>query len=479
MKKTILITGATGYIGGCLMSHLSTKEYHVKALARFPDNLLSRLPSKNITVIQGDVLDESSLQKALVGVDVAFYLVHSMGAKEGFEELDRIGAENFARACDRCQVKKIIYLGGLGSSRDQPLSNHMRSRHEVGNILRKSKSRVIEFRSSIILGSGSLSYEMMKALVEKLPIMVAPKWINYLVQPIYIEDVISYLLEGMEKEFSENKIIEIGGATVLSYKDFMHAYAKEKGLKRVIITVPILTPGLSSLWLSLVTPVYKTIGKKLIESIVNDSVVKEFSKPEKFNVHPLSCRDGIALCIEAERKKKGERVWYDAVSSKGLSKDLSKIKFKKTQTSCYMGFCNNEPKAVYSFIQTIGGQTPWYAQILWKIRGFIDYLCGGVGFKRQRRDLNHLKVGDPFDFWRVIEMKEDELILLKAEMKLPGVAYLCFRITPKDKGSIVEVESIFRPYNFFGIFYWYLFLPFHFFIFKGLIKTIQKGVSST
>lgn len=477
--KTILITGATGYVGGKLLNHLVGSKYHLKALARFPENLLSRLPQGNIEVCQGDVLEYASLERALVGVDVAFYLVHSMGAKKSFEELDRKGAALFAKAAKACDVKKIIYLGGLGSSLRKPLSAHMRSRHEVGDLLAQTGLNVLEFQSSIILGAGSLSYEMMRALVEKLPIMICPKWVNCKVQPIHIDDVLNYLMEGIEKSIEGHKIVEIGGADIVSYKDFMTTYATLRGLRRKIFTVPVLTPYLSSLWLGLVTPVYKRIGRKLIESIVNDSIVLHPEGQQEFSVKPKHLKDALKICIEREGTSKMDRRWYDAVSSKGPARTFKGVKFRSQKGASYATMVNAPCDKVYAAIQMLGGKNGWYGQLLWKLRGMIDLLVGGVGFRRLRRDPNSLIVGDPVDFWRVVEMVDNQKILLKAEMKLPGLAFLNFEVTPIDtKTSRLKVEPFFLPIGVFGDLYWYAMAPFHAFIFRGLLRKVKKQSES-
>lgn len=475
MSLKVLITGATGYIGGKLLNHLSKTSLQLRALARFPDNLRSRLPSENIEIVQGDVLDYPSLQRSLEGVDIAYYFVHSMGAKKGFEELDKTGALLFAKAAAQAKVKKIIYLGGLGSSHGNTLSPHMRSRQEVGRLLASTGLAVLEFRSSIILGAGSLSYEMMKALVEKLPIMVAPRWIHYEVQPIHIDDVLAYLSKALYVDIAGHQIIQIAGSEKVSYKNFMLAYAQLKGLKRLIITVPFLTPGLSSLWLSLVTPVYKTIGRKLIESIVNDSVITDPSGQELFDVHPKSYKEALKICMQREGTSLEDRRWFDAVSSKGIVRNLDKVTFGKKKSCCYTAICDAPIDKVYAYIQTLGGTHGWYGEWMWRLRGLIDMVFGGPGFKRNRRDPEKLIVGDALDFWRVVEMKENEKILLKAEMKLPGLAFLNFELTPQESKTLLKIESFFLPVGKFGVFYWYLFAPFHEIIFPGLLRRIKKG----
>ena len=476
MKKRILVTGATGYVGGLLLQQLDTQLYQVRALARYPQNLLSRLGKREVDVVQADVLDPISLEKALQGIDIAFYLIHSMAATQAFEKLEEQGAYHFARAAKKAGVQKIIYLGGLVAAETR-LSAHMRSRCRVGEILASTGVAVCELRSSVIIGAGSLSYEMMKALVNKLPVMIAPQWIEKLVQPIYIQDVLLYLCEAMQLTWSGHLIIEIGGATQVSYKNFMLAYAAEKKLKRKIFTVPVLTPWLSSLWLGLVTPVYARIGRKLIQSIQHDSIVRSHAAREYFSIKPLGYQEALHKVI-AEEKKQMIRRWYSAISSRGFVKKTFHADPKKRKKKSYEHMIDASPEKVYRYLQTLGGKNGWYGEWLWKLRGVIDLLCGGVGCRRLRLDATSLQVGDPVDFWRVIVMKENEQIVFKAEMKVPGEAFLTFYLKPSGHKTLLRMESIFDPQGLFGKLYWYLLLPFHEYIFKGLIHRIVKEAPS-
>lgn len=473
MKK-ILITGATGYIGGLLLDSLASKGYCIRAMVRHPENLVSKLSNKNVEVVQADVLSKELLNRALDGIDVAFYLVHSMGASYGsFEQMDRLGAHNFAQAAVDQGVKRIVYLGGLGHPQDGKLSTHMKSRQEVGQILCSYNVQVVEFRASIILGPGSLSYELMRALVEKLPIMVAPKWVNCLTQPIYVEDVLQYLEKAIDIEEKHSLILEIGGRDIISYKELMLEYARQKSLKRTIFIVPVLTPTLSSMWLALVTPIYKRIGRKLIDSIMNDSIVKSESHKELFSLAPIGFKEALKLCIQENKKIK--RRWFDAISSKGVSRDFTNVAFKKRQIFLVEELIAADPSTVFSTITSLGGKNGWYADFFWKARGIIDLLIGGVGYRRGKPEERDLSVGDAIDFWRVVKLKKDELFILKAEMKLPGRAFLSFEIFPKQGKTLLVMESIFDPIGFLGLLYWYSTYPFHVFIFPGLVKRIKKA----
>lgn len=469
----ILITGATGYIGGLLLYRLSEKGLPLRAVARHPENLTSRLPKGEIEVVQGNVQDESSMEKALDGIEVAFYLVHSMGAAYGkFEELDKKGAEIFARACEKKGVKRIIYLGGLSAAPEERLSDHMRSRQEVGKILRAHKTPVIEFQSSIILGPGSLSYDLMTALVKRLPLMVAPTWVSKKTQPIHVQDVLQYLEEAITIPLEKSIVVEIGGSETVTYKNLMLEYAKQKGLKRHIFVVPVLTPTLSAMWLGLVTPVYKRIGRKLIESITNDSIVTHPKEANRFSVKPKSYKEALKIS-EEDSMKELKRRWFDAISAKGISRNFENVTFKKRQDWVTDRSIEAPANVVYAYIKRLGGHEGWYADFLWKIRAAIDVLVGGVGFRRGRIDPKELRVGDPVDFWRVIEMQENKRIVFKAEMKLPGRAYLAFTLKEQNNHTEAKMESIFDPIGAWGVIYWYLMWPFHYFIFDGLLDKIK------
>ena len=294
----ILLTGGTGYVGGCLLQALLNEDVRVRCLARRPEYLRARAGA-NVELIRGDVLDPNGIKPAFEGISTAYYLIHSMGAAESFEERDRQGASNFAEAARAAGVGRIVYLGGLGG-RGSDLSPHLRSRHEVGDVLRKSGVQVTEFRASVIIGSGSLSFEMIRALVERLPIMITPKWVAIKSQPIAIGDIIEYLLAAMKLKRAGNSIYEIGGADVVSYGDIMREYARQRGLRRLMIPVPMLTPRLSSLWLGLVTPIYARVGRKLIDSITHPTVVRDDAALNTFSVRPKGMREAITLALRNE-----------------------------------------------------------------------------------------------------------------------------------------------------------------------------------
>ena len=470
-KKRILITGATGYIGSRLLKKLENNKYDIYCLARKPEYLTSRL-SDSIKVIKGDVLDRQSLEEALDGIDIAFYLVHSMGNKDSFEKLDRIGAENFGKAAEKKGVKRIIYLGGLGDS-SKKLSTHLTSRHETGDILRKSKVQVIEFRSSVVIGAGSLSFEMIRALVEKLPVMTTPKWVYAKTQPILINDLLEYLTESVELDIKENKIFEIGSEEVTTYGDLMQIYANHRGLKRYIIPVPVLTPWLSSLWLGLVTPVYARIGRKLIDSLKFPTVIKDYSAKEYFDIKPKNVSDSIKIALEEEEKEFHENDWSQSMSSTNSLKSWGGKKFGSRIVDTRNMATDINVEKLFEPIKRIGGKNGWYyCNWLWKLRGYIDVAFGGVGVRRGRTNYNRIRIGDIIDWWRVEDYKENEFLRLFAEMKLPGRAWLEFRIKKSDNENVLEQTAIFDPIGLSGILYWYMLYPLHALIFSGMIKKI-------
>ncbi|UCD28026.1 MAG: NAD(P)H-binding protein [Planctomycetota bacterium] len=301
----ILLTGATGYVGGRLLKALEEKGYRVRCLARNPEKL-SSVVARSTEIVQGDVLDETSLAPALEGVHTAYYLVHSMASAGGFEEQDRQAATIFSRVTKDDRVSRIIYLGGLGGGPD--LSPHLKSRHEVGKILRESYVPAIEFQASIIIGAGSLSFEMIRSLVERLPVMVTPRWVRTLTQPIYIDDVIGYLIAAHGLAGEDNKVFEIGGPDRVSYLDIMKEYSRQRGLRRIMIPVPVLTPHLSSLWLGLVTPLYARVGRQLIEGVRNETIVHDESALEIFPIRPRGIREAVRRAIEEERGKEKSSV---------------------------------------------------------------------------------------------------------------------------------------------------------------------------
>lgn len=422
--------------------------------------------------MEGDALDPASLEVAMRGAQTAYYLVHSMGAGGDFEHKDRRAAHNFGEAARRAGVKRIIYLGGLGES-DGPLSPHLRSRREVGRILRESGVPVIEFRASIIIGSGSLSFEMIRALTERLPVMIAPRWVTTPAQPIAIEDVLAYLTEALKLQPDQSRIFEIGGADQASYGEIIQEYARQRGLRRVIIPVPVLTPRLSSLWLGLVTPVYARIGRKLVESLRYPTVVRDRSALQVFSVRPRGIREAIARALLNEDRAFAETRWSDAFSSSGQPASWGGVRFGLRLVDSRAARVNGDPSRAFEPIRRIGGTTGWYfGDWLWRIRGLLDLLVGGVGMRRGRRDPEWLRPGETLDCWRVEAFEPNHLLRLAAEMKLPGRAWLEFEVEGEESGSTIRQTAIFDPAGLAGLVYWYALYPLHRFVFAGMLRRI-------
>lgn len=473
-KPLVLLTGATGYVGGRLLPLLEQREIRLRCLSRRPFALRSRV-AETTEIVEGDLLDPASLDAALRGVDAAYYFVHSMGASGDFEEEDRAAAQNFVDAARRAGLRRIVYLGGLGEQ-SQRLSKHLRSRHETGRILRTSGAQVIEFRASIIIGSGSLSFELIRALVERLPVMVCPRWVRVQAQPLAIEDLLAYLLEALELPPGESCIYEIGGPDQVSYGEIMREYARQRGLRRLMIPVPVLTPYLSSLWLGLVTPVYARIGRKLVESLRNPTLVHDRSADDAFSIRPRGVVDAIRRALVCEDHEFAETRWSDAMSSSGKPRLWGGVRFGSRIVDSRAVHVPVAPAQAFAPIQCIGGDTGWYSgNALWRLRGFLDLLCGGVGMRRGRRHPCDLRVGDALDFWRVEAFEPDHLLRLAAEMKLPGRAWLEFEVNGDEHTSTIRQTAIFDPAGLFGLAYWYALYPLHGLIFGGMLRALAKA----
>jgi len=473
--RRILLAGGTGYVGGRLVRVIEASGRTLRCLARKPEFLRPRVAAST-EVVSGDVLEMSSLEEAMKDVHTAYYLVHSMAAGGGFEERDRLGAENFARAARENEVRRIIYLGGLGGG--ERLSSHLASRQEVGEILRSSGVPTIEFRASIIIGSGSLSFEMVRALVEKLPVMITPRWVRSRAQPISIEDVLTYLSKALDLADGNSYVFQIGGADQVSYRDIMREYARQRGLRRIMVPVPVLTPWLSSLWLGLVTPIYARVGRQLIEGVKNDTVVEDDLALRVFDMCPKGIREGIARALSNEEKEFAETRWSDSLSSRsapaawGGERLGSRIVDSETTSIPY------KPATAFAPIRKIGGETGWYyAGWLWRLRGLIDVLVGGVGMRRGRRSQESLAPGDTVDFWRVEAFEPDRLLRLVSEMKLPGRAWLQFEVEGDESGSVIRQTAIFDPVGLTGLAYWYGLYPIHRAVFKGMLRGVAKTAS--
>jgi hypothetical protein len=397
-----------------------------------------------------------------------------MGSPGQFEKEDRQAARNFAdAACDQ-GVQRIIYLGGLGNQ-DQALSAHLRSRHEVADILRSSGVPTIEFRASIVIGSGSLSFEMIRALVQRLPVMICPRWVEVKAQPIAVEDVIAYLTEALELPLEQAAVFEIGGPDQVSYGEIMQEYARQCGLRRWMIPVPFLTPRLSSLWLGLVTPIYARIGRKLIDSMKNPTLVCDPSALTTFGIKPKGLREAIERAFHNENQEFAQTFWSDALSSGGRTIPWGGVRFGTRLVDSRTINVLVPPALAFAPIQRIGGSNGWYfANFLWWFRGFLDLLVGGVGLRRGRRDPHTLAAGDALDFWRVESFEPNRRLSLVAEMKVPGRAWLQFEVESNSLGSVIRQTAIFDPAGLAGLLYWYTLYPLHYYIFKGMLHKIAE-----
>jgi uncharacterized protein YbjT (DUF2867 family) len=465
----VLLTGSTGYIGRRLKQELLNDEnIELKLLVRNKKSISSL--NENAQIIEGDTFNKESLKEALKDVEVAYYLIHSL-SNENYKDLDKISAQNFLDVAALCGVKRIIYLGGLGV-KDENTSEHLLSRIETGEILSSNKNvQTIWLRAGVIIGSGSASFEIIRNLTEKLPIMTTPKWVNTKAQPIAVTDVLSYLHKSLYLDVKENLIVDIGSEQ-LSYKNMMLKTAKVLGLKRILITLPFMSINLSSYWLNLFTPVPYAVAKALVEGLKSEVIIQNDHAKKYFpNIVPISYEDAVANAIKEIEENQVLSRWNDKsddVWEKNSQNNISKAIFIDRKEE---DISNLNPSKVYQSFIGIGGDNGWFDfDFLWELRGIIDKLIGGVGLKRGRRSQCDLRISDCLDFWKVVDLKKDERLLLYAQMKLPGEAWLEFKI--KDNKLIQS--AYFYPKGVFGRLYWYALVPLHYFIFKNMIKSIIK-----
>jgi uncharacterized protein YbjT (DUF2867 family) len=473
--RTVLLTGATGYLGGRLLHRLESSGRHrVRCLTRRPEALATRV-GIGTEVVAGDALDAASIVRAMEGVEAAYYLIHSMDASTKFEALDRTAARNFAQAARTAGVRRVIYLGGLGSGDE--LSPHLASRQEVGAILRSCGVPTIEFRASIVIGSGSASYELVRALVETLPLVVAPPSIETGAQPIAIEDVLEYLLAPLAWEDAGNAIFEIGGAEPVTYSEIIREYARQRGLRRHLVHSSLLTPAVCRFFLGLITPVYGQVAGALVESLRNETVVRSTASLEAFPIRPRGLKEAVERALVNEDLDFAETRWSDALASVPPSR-VAPTPFGHRLISSRVLGVNAEARDAFDPIQRIGGHTGWYAgNWFWRARGLLDTLRGGVGLRRGRRDAVDLRVGDTVDFWRVETMEPGRRLRLAAEMKIPGRLWLQFEIDPHDGGGAqIRQTTVFDPAGYIGLVYWYLFCPVHQLVFGSMLRGIGRAI---
>lgn len=471
----ILLTGATGYIGKRLLPNLLEEGHEVYCCVRNKNRFnYPVVNSDKINILEVDFLKPSSLDKIPKNLDVAYYLIHSMSSDKDFKEEELQSVNNFCKRINETNIRQVIYLSGIVNENN--LSKHLSSRLKVEEVLSEGKFELTTFRAGIIIGSGSASYEIIRDLVEKLPFMIAPKWLNTRCQPIGIRNVLQFLVKAIDNEDVLGKSYDIGGPEVLTYKEMLMGYARVRGLKRWILTVPVMTPKLSSYWLYFVTSTSYPLAKSLVDSMKVEVVCRDSPINYLFEINPFDYEKSLKLTMDAIEMNRIKSSWKDAVNDGVLNQKLSDF-VKPPEEGC---FIDRKERVVNDIGETmdkiwmIGGDNGWYyGTWLWRIRGFLDKLVGGVGLRRGRTHPNDLSVGDSLDFWRVLYAeKEEGRLLLFAEMKLPGEAWLEFKI----KGNKLIQTATFRPKGLLGRLYWYAVMPFHGIIFKGLINKLVKNL---
>ena len=477
-SPVILVTGATGYIGGRLVPLLLGAGYVVRCLVRDASRVNGRRWKDQVELVEGDVLQPESLRAALNGVSAAYYLVHSLAAGSDFPERDVQAARNFSAAARDAGVERIIYLGGLGDS-NAALSPHLRSRHDTGDALRESGLPVTEFRAGVIVGSGSLSFEMIRYLAERLPVMICPRWVYTRVQPIAIRNVLDYLVGALTQAASAGRIIEIGGADVITYGEMLTIYAEVRGLRRWLLPVPVLTPRLSSWWVHFITPIPTAIARPLIDGLRNEIVVRNDDARRLFPaIEPFDYRIAVRCALAKLGSGAIETSWSDALST--TRRDIPAVMLTTHEGMMVeqrQATIDAPAESIFRAFTSLGGERGWlYMNWAWQIRGALDRLCGGVGLRRGRRDANEVRVGDALDFWRVEALEPGCLMRLRAEMKVPGKAWLEFRVCSQGGKArpLLSQSAVFAPKGLAGIAYWYLLYPIHALIFRGMLRKISS-----
>ncbi len=484
MSKPVLVTGSTGYVGGRLVPKLLNSGYRVRALGRSAAKLKARPWAQHpfAELAQGDVLDYESLLAAAQGCRAAFYLVHSMMADpKGFSETDRAAAQNMAKAAAAAGLEHIIYLGGLGNVGDPHLSKHLRSRHEVAEILRSGRVPVTFLRAAMILGSGSASFEILRYLVDRLPVMLTPRWVHTPVQPIAIRNVLKYLQGCLEHQETRGQTFDIGGPEIVTYRKLFDIYAEEAHLpRRLIIPVPVLTPRLSAYWIHLITPVPASIARPLAEGLRNPVVCQDNRIRAIIPQELLDCRQTIRLALERVKQQQIDTCWMDAGAS--LPPEWTYCGDSEyaggTVLECsYSVQIQGSAEEVWQPLIRLGGKTGYYyGNFLWRLRGWIDRLLGGIGFRGGRRHPSELRAGDALDFWRVLEVEPPHRLLLLAEMKLPGEAVLEFHLKSQEDGKVeLRQTARFLPRGLGGLVYWYSLIPFHRWVYRGMLAAIAAA----
>ncbi|WP_336206704.1 SDR family oxidoreductase [Nonomuraea sp. LPB2021202275-12-8] len=480
-----LVTGATGYIGGRLVPELLAAGHDVRCMVRSAGRLRDLPWAGHVEVAEADAHDADRTAAALRGIDVAYYLIHTMGGGKGFEEADRTAAVGFARAAEAAGVRRIVYLGGLTPGTGGELSPHMSSRSEVGEIFLRSGVPAVVLRAAMIIGSGSASFEMLRYLTERLPMMTTPRWVRSRTQPIAVRDVLRYLVAWAGIPDEVDRAFDIGGPDVLTYAEMIQHHASVAGLPtRVIIPVPVLSPGLSSHWVGLVTPVPANIARPLVESLRNPAVCREHDIAAHVPDPPeglIGFRQAVSLALQRIREADVATRWSSA-STPGAPSDPLPTDPDWAGGSLYIDRrsmpVDAAPEALWRVIEGIGGENGWYSlPVAWRIRGALDRMAGGVGLRRGRRDPRRLRVGDSIDFWRVEEIEPGRLLRLRAEMRLPGLAWLELSQAEEDGRTVYHQRAVFHPRGLLGHLYWWLSSPFHRLIFGRMPRNVAAAAA--
>jgi uncharacterized protein YbjT (DUF2867 family) len=486
-SNLVLVTGATGYIGGRLVRELLDEGLRVRVFVRDKAKTLGHSWANEVEVFVGDANTKSDLEHALDSVHTAYYLLHSLNIGRDFENVEHQMAKTFASAAQSMSIKQIVYLGGINN--DTAQSKHLSSRTQVGQALRDSGIPTIELRAGMVLGSGSASFEMLRHLTHRLPIMTTPKWINNLTHPIAVRDVLWYLKKCALLSKPENGIFDIGGPEPLTYAQLMQEFAKVSNLsKRIIISIPVLTPTLASHWIGFVTPLPRSLAKNLVESLISEVVVDPKKDISKIIAPPpggtLPVTTAIELALNKVNNAQVDTRWSDAMGSNSPWSKLSTDPDwagVATFRDIRVIDSTESPQNLWAQIEAIGGETGWYgADLLWSVRGLLDTAIGGAGLRRGRRDPLKLRAGESLDFWRVEEIDHGRYLRLNAEMKLPGEAWLEFELIPTAKPEVVQLKqtATFIPKGLFGNLYWYVIAPFHFLVFPTMIRNIEKAAKA-
>ncbi len=473
--QPILVTGATGYIGGRLVPRLLEAGYPVRVLARDAKRLEGRPWLPRVEVAEGDALDPASLRRALEGVSTAYYLIHGMQGSQSGAERDLQAARNFARQAEEAGIERIIYFGEL-TDPAAGLSPYLRARRATGEILKSGRVPVTEFRAGMVIGSGSALFEMLRYVAERQPFFLCPRWWFSLAQPIAIGDVLAYLVEALTVPASLGETVEIGGADRLTYADMLRAYCRLRGLKRLLVPLPVYAPRLSAYWVHMVTPVHWRVVLPLIEGLHADLLVQGDAARRLFpHIQPLDFETALRLALGRVQSDEVETSWMDAlVVSQGDARPVTLTTREGMIIETRRLVLDLPPAPVFRAYTGLGGERGWlYLNWTWQVRGWVDKLVGGVGLRRGRRHPDELRVGEALDFWRVEAIEPQRLLRLRAEMKVPGKAWLEFQSIPQPEGkTLLTQTAYFAPRGLSGFLYWYLLYPVHAFIFSGMIRKV-------